>query len=172
MKKIGKSTRFRMPLILATAALGVALIIQAVPLAIAANPAEPSGPSLAQGSPMSCCIAGKYKGTRQATSGTCPGPATENFAMEIFQGKKCDADVWGTIVGDSDPSQIQKFTGTVSPSATRGCCDIKGKFAGENEVTEFQGTVCRKGNKWSGSGTYKSTAEGTVCSGTWKMSEI
>jgi len=171
MKKIGRSIRYRTPLILAAAGLGVALIIQAGPLAIASNPAGLSGLSLAQASP-NCCVAGKYKGTRQATSGTCPGPATENFAMEIFQGKKCDADIWGTIVGDSDPTQIQNFTGTVTPSATRGCCEIKGKFGNAREATEFQGTLCRKGNKWNGSGTYKSTYEGAVCSGTWKMAEI
>jgi len=172
MNKVRKSTLRWTPLILAAAGLGIALIIQAAPSPIAPNPAGLSGLSPAQGSPMSGCVAGKYKGTRQATAGACPGPATENFSMEIIQGKRCEADITGTIVGDSDPTQIQKFTGTVAPSATRGCCDIKGKFSNEREVTEFQGTLCRKGNKWNGSGTYKSTYEGGVCSGTWKMAEI
>jgi len=157
MKRKSRGTRYRALLILAAAALGAVLII---------------GPILAQESPKPCCIAGKYKGVRQATSGRCPEPATEKFTMEIVQGKKCEADIKGTIVGDSDPSQVQNFTGTVAPSATRGCCDIKGKFSGVSETTEFQGTLCRKGGKWVGSGTYKSVREGAVCSGTWKMSEV
>jgi hypothetical protein len=172
MNRIGKSYRFWTLLVFAAAGLTIAMIIQAAPLAIAFNPAGLSGLSLAQEGPRSCCIAGKYKGTRQATAGTCPGPATETFSMEIFQGKKCEADISGTIVGDSDPTQIQKFTGTVTPSSTKGCCDMKGKFTTPTEVTEFQGIFCRKGNKWSATGTYKSTDAAGVCSGKWKMDEI
>jgi hypothetical protein len=173
MKKNEKSTLCGMLSMVAAAGLGVALIIQAMPLAFAGNPAALSGFGLTQGALMSCCIAGKYKGTRQDTaSRTCLEPTTEDFSMEILQGKKCDADIWGTIVGASDSSPIQYFKGTVTRSAIRGCCDIKGKFSEPGWETEFKGTLCRKGNKWSGTGTYKTTREGAVCSGTFTMSQI
>jgi hypothetical protein len=173
MNKKLKPTRWRTLLLLAATGLGVALIVQAMPWTFATNSPAFSGLGLAQEGPRSCCIAGKYSGTRKDTrSATCPEPTTENFTMEISQGKKCEADILGTIVGDSDPSHIQNFTGTVTQSATRGCCDIKGGFSETGGKTEFQGTLCRKGNKWSGSGTYKSTRERFVCSGTWKMSQI
>jgi hypothetical protein len=172
MSKIGKFARFWTPVILAAVALGIALIIQAVPSAVASSPAGLSGPCLEQGKPKPCCIAGKYNGTREGVSGTCPEPKIENFTMQISQGDNCDSSISGTIVGDSDPTQIQKFTGTVMPSSNKGCCELKGKFTTATETTEFQGTLCRKGNKWSATGTYKSTDANGVCSGTWKMTEI
>jgi len=172
MKLFRKSTRLSSLLILTAAGLGVAVAIQAMPLKSAAGPAALSGSGPDQGKLKPCCIAGKYNGSREGTSGTCPEPKTENFTMQISQGTECDSAISGTIVGESDPSQVQNFTGTVTQSTKKGCCDIKGKFAGESEVTEFQGTFCRKGNKWSGSGTYKSTDANGVCTGTWKMSQI
>jgi hypothetical protein len=144
-----------------------------VPSSSAANPGALSGLALTEGGSSSCCIAGKYKGTRQDTaSGTCPEATTEDFTMEIFQGDKCASSIWGTIIGASDPTHVQNFTGTVTPSATRGCCDIKGSFAETGGGTEFKGTLCRKGNKWSASGTFKTTRTDATCTGTWKMSQI
>jgi len=153
--------------VIAALGLGVCLVLEATP------PVKAASGGISQSGPSSCCIAGSYKGKRTDTaSATCPEPTTEEFSMEISQAAGCGAGIWGTVVGASDPTHIQKFTGSVSRAPRRACCNISGKTGEPAEVTEFQGTLCRKAGKWSGSGTYKTTREGAVCSGTWTMSQI
>ncbi len=122
-----------------------------------------------------CCIAGKYQGTQtRIASKTCK-PETGKFMMEINQDPGCGSKIWGKIT--SSDGTTNDFTGTVT-AGEKGCCNISGSFArpptatAPAEKTEFKGLLCKKGDKWAGKGTYRTTTGTIVCNGTWEMSQM
>jgi hypothetical protein len=94
--------------------------------------------------------------------------------MEINQNPGCGSDIWGKII--SADGTTNDFKGTVT--AAKECCSISGSFerpataSAPAEKTEFKGLLCKKGGKWIGKGTYKTTTGAIVCNGTWEMSQM
>ncbi len=122
-----------------------------------------------------CCIAGKYQGTQtRIASKTCK-PETGKFTMEINQDRGCGSKIWGRII--STDGTTQDFTGTITPGE-KGCCNISGSFArpatasAPAERTDFKGLLCKKGDKWAGKGTYRTTTGTIICNGTWEISQM
>lgn len=145
-------------------------------LAAGAAAAEATGTGLAQRPPLrpqgTCCVAGTYSGTtRDTPSATCKEPGGDTFTMVLNQGPRCDANLSGTVTGESDPSHVQTLTGKVVPAIRRECCAINGTLGSAKESTQFQGTLCLKDGKYTGSGTYTTTRGAVRCDGTWQMTQ-
>lgn len=135
------------------------------------TPLKPQGP---------CCIAGKYEGFHKdnlPASKTCPKPGAGKFIMEIMQDKGCGSKIWGIVTDPKDGTK-QNFEGTVI--VREKCCYIEGIMkkpaaatGAPGQETKFWGTLCKKGDKFVGSGEY-STSTGTLpgCKGKWKMMQM
>jgi hypothetical protein len=128
-----------------------------------------------------CCIAGKYEGVHKdnlPATKTCPTPKSGKFIMEIIQDKGCGSKIWGTVTDPKDGTK-QNFEGTVK--VREKCCYIEGTVkkpgptaaAASVEETKFWGTLCKKGDKFVGSGEY-STFNGPLprCKGKWEMKQL
>jgi len=122
-----------------------------------------------------CCLAGEYKGSHILDQlANCPVPASETFAMTIYQAKGCGANVWGKIVDSA--GNVRDFVGTLS-RGLRGCCNIEAKFSDPHpagHVIKMTGTMCLNLGKWRGKGTYVEMNSGDPCkkTGSWKLQQI
>ena len=148
----------------------------AVLCAVPAAAAEMDGNGMAQRPPMrpkgTCCVAGTYTGTNRDTpSATCTEPGNDSFTMILSQGPGCGANLSGTVTGASDPSHVQTLTGRVVPAMGRECCAINGTLGSPKESTQFQGNLCLKDGKYTGSGTYTTTRGAVKCDGNWQMTQ-
>ncbi len=126
--------------------------------------------------PGKCCIAGEYEGYRKDAlppTKSCPKPEEGPFKMVIYQAERCGSKIWGKVTGED--GSVQEFSGSVTPGTEKGCCNINGETTKKpGEVTRFKGTLCLKGGKWMGKGTYTTqrVPEGIVCNGTWEMKQM
>jgi hypothetical protein len=128
------------------------------------NPNTPPAPPTPK---KPCCIAGTYQGTHKDNlSRTCPKPQSGDFIMEINQDQNCGSKIWGTVK-DVTGESIQKFEGKVAPGNQK-CCNIAGIMKKPGEETSFKGTLCLRGGKWVGQGTYKNSRG---CTGKWEMKQ-
>jgi hypothetical protein len=122
-----------------------------------------------------CCIAGKYQGTQTRIASKGCTAETGKFMMEINQDKGCGSKIWGKII--SGDGTTNDFKGTVT-AGLKGCCNISGSFGRPATATEpaertdFKGVLCKKGGKWAGKGTYRTTRGTIICNGTWEISQM
>jgi hypothetical protein len=140
------------------------------------TPVTPGQPGTSSQTDQKCCIAGEYKGQhKDIPSKTCPKPEEGDFKMVINQDKGCGSKIWGKIINPD--GSTQDFTGTVTLGKD-GCCNISGGWRKPAppgkpvERTDFKGFLCKKGGKWAGEGTYRTTRGSIICNGKWKMAEM
>lgn len=123
-----------------------------------------------------CCIMGEYKGHhKDIASKTCPKPEEGDFKMVIYQDKGCGSKIWGKVINPD--GSTNDFTGIVTVGK-KGCCNISGGWSkpaasgGPGERVDFKGLLCKKGGKWAGRGSYRSTRGTIVCNGDWSMTQM
>jgi hypothetical protein len=133
-----------------------------------------AGSALQAQSKKLCCVAGDYEGFQIVyAKPNCPAPVKETFKMVIKQAAECGADVKGTI---TDPAGTVNFwTGTLSRSLRRGCCQLEGSFTTPSGNTvKFKGTICMASGKWQAKGTWEEIGSTDPCrgAGTWQITKI